>query len=1549
MSAVAPTDALVVAEGWISEHYFTTDAKKESFLARALERRAEWDAHKDSGTTRTRVLGARQQLLAAYAGLGQAERETAEALNEDIIGLLGYEGVGYTHERRGPVRLVRGSGLDEPLVALVSAQPQDTVEALLAKDGATLLAPYLQLDGSEIASVARLVSALFVADDHRPAFALVVAGRHLVVAEQERWAEGRYLSIDLQLVLERSDERKGGELDRALACVDAASIAPNAEGDIWWHETLSQSVAHTVGVSADLREGVRLSIEDIANEVLVRRSGQGLGELEPGFAQALAKQSLRFLYRILFLLYAEASPELGVLPAGAQEYEGGYSMDRLRDLTLVELSSPQAQDGTHLYESLAVLFRLIDEGFEPAESAGQGVEGLTFRSLRADLFRPEATALIDEVGLGNEAMQRVLQRLLLSKESASHGRGFISYAELGINQLGAVYEGLMSYTGFFATEDLYEVAKNGDASKGSWVVPVARADGISPDDFVRSEDPETGEAKPVLHRRGTFVYRLAGRERQQSASYYTPEVLTRFVVSQALDELLDQDGQHTSAGELLQLSVCEPALGSGAFAIEAVRQLAEQYLERRQRELGERIDPEKYPRELQRVKAYLALHQVYGVDLNATAVELAEISLWLDTMVEGLDAPWFGLHLRRGNSLIGGLKAVYSRDQVTSKAWLKATPQRVGSGEDERPEIAGAVPHFLLPAEGWGAAAGVEKSIRELVPDEVKALKAWSRNARTKPTKKQVDALVDMGHRVERLWHLAARRLEIAEAQVRRDLPVWGMPAELRAAPQADRVVTREEIEESLNDPNGAYRRLRRVMDAWCALWFWPLTETDIAPPTTDEWYDALRALLGVHKHKGTKDDEQMELADEVGWDQLGALEQLEWASSGAEDVGAVRERHPWLAVCERIADRQGFFHWELDFAPVFGRGGFDLQVGNPPWVRPRTDQEALLAEGDPWWQLASKPTQAQKAERRQQTLALDGIAQLLIDGTSDTVAASDALGWVGAYPALAGLQPNTYRCFMETVWRNRSPGGASALIHPETHFTDDKAARLREATYRRIRRHWQFINALMLFEVHDQTVYGVHVYGGASAVSFRAAHSLYHPDTIVRSLVHDGSGPEPGIKDDHGDWDLRPHRNRIVEVNEATLERWRDLLESPDTPVLQTRSAYPVNRAIAGVLDALVGQERVSSLGLEFSRGWDESIDRKKGFFETEWGRPDSWDDVILQGPHFYVNVPFYKVPNETLKHNQDWSSVDLETLQLGDVPTTAYKPRGSRAKYDASYTHWAEDGSIPARSAPRLAWRAMAANTNERTLISTIIPPGAAHVHGVSAVGVLAPGGTSTLALIQGYASSLVHDVLIRVVPKSGVMRGSFWRLPIGQVGGSLAEQIVGRVLRLNCLTAGFGALWEDARPATMETLEWTGGITYPGRRALGDAAARWDPASPLRRASDRRQAQLEIDAAVALALGLSADALCTIYRTAFPVLRGYDQNIYIYDANGRIVPNEVLTVWRKRGDEITEDERTATNPSGNTYVYELPFRALDREADMRQAYAHFEQLMAKDSAGG
>jgi len=1544
---MASSDALIVGEDWISEHYFTTDAKSESFQARVAERRKAWDedAANDASTIRSRFTAARRKLAATIADLlarqpGEANADLPE-LYHDLRGILGYDSGEFTQKRVGPAVFVGTPDLTEaaPLV-IVEATAVASVEDLLAKEARTLLAPYEVDEKTIITSAARLLSTLFVADDG-PEFALVLAGRWLLVTERARWAEGRYLAIDLQLVCERNDDKRGGEIDRALACVGAESLAPDAEGDIWWSHVLEDSVKHTVGVSQDLREGVRLSVEIIANEVVKRRCAQELEPLPQDQARPLARQALRYLYRILFLLFAEASPELEVLPVGAEEYDQGYGLDRLRELTLVELASPRAIDGTHLYDSLARLFKLVDQGHAAPEPREGEQPGLEFHSLRADLFLPKATALIDQTGLGNAAVQKVLRHLLLSKEARGKDRGFISYAELGINQLGAVYEGLMSYTGFFAQSDLFEVAKDGNPEKGSWVVPVERADGIDEKDFVRYEDEFSGERKAVLHQKGTFVFRLAGRERQQSASYYTPEVLTRFTVSQALEELLDQDGHTTTAEEILGLTVCEPALGSGAFAIEAVRQLAEQYLRRRQAELGQRIDPDKYPAESQRVKAYIALHQVYGVDLNATAVELAEISLWLDTMVSGLQAPWFGLRLRRGNSLIGARRAVYTRAQVNDKSWLKATPTDVpmtGMVEELQNETTavqtnGRIHHFLLPASGWGSAVEAKEAVA-LAPEAAAELKKWRSGITSKPTVKQLNALVELAHRVESLWQITLRRLQIAEAEARRDIKLWG-----RDDPGHTQAVTREEIEETLSKRNGAYQRLRRVMDAWAALWFWPLTDTGgVTPPSLDRWIEACQALLGrePEARKNAKGRTSLRTADT--WDDLNDAEEWSLFFAGAVPVDEVLARQPWLKMCEKVAEQQGFFHWELDFATVFAWGGFDLQLGNPPWVRPQVDMDALLAEGDPWWQLALKPSETQRDAKRPDTLRYPGIKDLAISATGDVAAMIEYLGSEQHYPLLAGMQSDLYRCFMERAWHNTSPQGIASLIHPESHLTDNQAGRLREHTYRRLRRFWQFINELKLYEdVHHQKKYGVNLYARPTGkIKFLTACSIYHPDTVERSLRHDGSGEEPGIKDEHGNWDLRPHRDRIIAVTLPTLQMWHSVLEEESTPALETKMLFTVNSAAVDVLLASSRGSRLSSLDLHFSPGWHEKNDREKGRFELRWGAPPSWAEVILQGPHLFVSTPMYKSPNRTMRHKTDWSFIDLEALHGDAVPVTAYKPAGDRSEYALEYTNW---GGVPARDEYRIAWRTMAASVNERTLFPALIPPGAAHVDGVSSAWL---PNQALLCAALGFLSSLLADFSVRVSPKSTIRLGTINRLPI-TLDHPLQLALILRVLRLNCATSAYADIWNSEYRPEFNSDSWAGGLSRANRLGLGVISRSWTPDLLLRIAEDRRQALVELDALVALMLGVTADQLCTIYRTQFPVLYGYDHSSYVYDANGRLVPSEVLSIWRKKGDSLTVVERTATNQAGNTYTYELPFRLLDREADMRTAYAEFERRLA------
>jgi type II restriction/modification system DNA methylase subunit YeeA len=336
----------------------------------------------------------------------------------------------------------------------------------------------------------------------------------------------------------------------------------------------------------------------------------------------------------------------------------------------MDLSTEEDRNGYFLHHSLRGLFRLIHDGWRH-ELKPQQLGDFNFRMepLRCDLFDPSRTALLNRVRLRNHVLQEVIELLSLSREQRNRRRGRISYSQLGINQLGAVYEGLLSYTGFFVEEKdgLYGVKPEGvdyDPLKQAYFVPkTALTD-------YKEEEKVYLNGRLVHHPQGQFVYRLAGRNRQKSASYYTPDVLTQCVVEYALKELL-KDKQ---ADDILALSACEPALGSGAFLNEAVNQLADAYLERKQCETGRVIPHDDYLLEKQKVKAYLADNRVFGVDRNPVAIELAEISLCLNTIYEGHTIPWFGGQLVAGNSLIGAARCSRGHNwkaQIVS-GWMRS-------------------------------------------------------------------------------------------------------------------------------------------------------------------------------------------------------------------------------------------------------------------------------------------------------------------------------------------------------------------------------------------------------------------------------------------------------------------------------------------------------------------------------------------------------------------------------------------------------------------------------------------------------------------------------------------------------------------------------------------------------------------------------------------------------------------------------------------------------------------------------------------------------------
>ncbi|HPG59053.1 MAG TPA: N-6 DNA methylase, partial [Candidatus Wallbacteria bacterium] len=475
-----------------------------------------------------------------------------------------------------------------------------------------------------------------------PRWVMLAGFNEIVLADRTKWGEKRYLSFDLEEIFARREETT---LKAAAVLLHRENICPE-EGTCLIDTLSDNSYRHASAVSEDLKYALRRCIEALGNAAVVdMKERQKIGVFNKELASSLTLECLRYMYRILFLLFIEARTELGYAPMNTNEYLKGYSIESLRDIIdRAKFDTVDSKNGTYIHETLKTLFSLIFNGY-PSEVniqtelgfSGSAHDTFEMQALKAHIFDPERTPNLNKVIFGNETLHKIIRIMSITRPKSRRDRpGRISYAQLGINQLGAVYEALLSYRGFFAEEDLYEVKKAGDNSDelevGYFVIEDKLSE-YSEDERVRNED---GTLKK--YPKGFFIYRLAGREREKSASYYTPEVLTSCLVKYSLKELL----KGKCAEEILGLKICEPAMGSAAFLNEAVNQLAEAYLQKRQMELGESIPHDKYTEEKQKVKMYIADRNVYGVDLNPVAVELAEVSLWLNTIYAGAFVPWFG-------------------------------------------------------------------------------------------------------------------------------------------------------------------------------------------------------------------------------------------------------------------------------------------------------------------------------------------------------------------------------------------------------------------------------------------------------------------------------------------------------------------------------------------------------------------------------------------------------------------------------------------------------------------------------------------------------------------------------------------------------------------------------------------------------------------------------------------------------------------------------------------------------------------------------------------
>ena len=1435
-----------------------------------------------------------------------------------------------------------------------------------------------------------------------PRWVLVVSRDHLLLIDRQKWAASRLLRFELDALL--GENNPDGVL-AAATLLHREHTCPRDGHTPLLDELDENSHRHAYEVSGDLKYALRKSIELLGNETIqwLKRQKEGVYQGRTD-AEQLTLECLRYMYRLLFLFYIESRPDLGYAPMGSDVYRLGYSLENLRDMDTAELASEEDRESTYISDSLDRLFQMVWEGYPKREDPSAQLplpddqqpfhNSFRLTPLKAHLFDPARMPLLRRVRFRNVVLREVIALMSLSKAGKGKRRGRVSYAQLGINQLGAVYEALLSFRGFFAEEDLYEVqpapkkgrapASNDDEEEtdGDESSP-ARASGQAHDElevghFVNAEQlnayraeevvPDLDTGRPKRYRKGSFVYRLAGRDREKSASYYTPESLTQCLVKYALKELLPGK----TADQILRLTVCEPAMGSAAFLNEVVNQLAQAYLERKQQETGRSIPHDQFATELQKVKMRLADQNVFGVDLNPVAVELAEVSLWLNSIFTPEQGrafiPWFSQQLVCGNSLIGARRQIH-RDEPTAhrkrpqgqpgKLWHQQAPEEL-AWDEELPED--GIFHFLLPDPGM--AAYNDKVIKQLEPEAIQRCKAWNKafvgNAFTDSQTAQLKRLSRLADDLMKDW---ARELAQLRQRTTDPLPVWPESATATATDaepwtplqRKDWIHAQEVAGHGVANAN-ARLRLKWAMDYWTALWFWPIQEAELLP-SRDEWLLELSMILGDLEQGVGPEMDQQSLFPDTQPRQMA----MDFSDRhGFVNVEKLKQEFARLRCVEAVIQRIRPLHWDLEFADLLQRGGFDLIVGNPPWRKVKWEEKGIIGDTDPMV-LIRKVSASELATRRGDAFsAHQSLRSAYLKEFEGQDGSQAFLNAIGNYPLLKGSQTNLFKCFLPQAWRLASEQGVQGFLHPEGVYDDPKGGALREALYGRLRNHFQFQNALTLFSINSSQKFSLNIYGPSRKTSFFHLANLFHAKTVDACFAHDGNGAVGGIKTDANQWNMAGHRQRLIPIGEQSLALFAQLYDKPGTPPRQARLPALHSQQLQSALEKFAAApKRLGDLEGEYValEMWHETNTQKDGTIRRETNFPDNTSELVLSGPHLYVGSPLYKTPRATCTEKGHYDCLDLTTLPDDYLPRTNYKPDVSTAEYLARTPRvpWGE--KKPVTEFYRIAARGMIGAAGERTYINSMIPKGAGHINGVQTT-VFA---TNELLIMSAtFASSLLADFFIKSTGRTNLHYTweSFPILDSSKISNSL------RTLTLNCLTTHYTDLWAECWDESFRRERWAKNDPRLPNRFFQDLTPTWQRHCALRTDYARRQALVEIDVLVAQALGLTLDELITIYRVQFPVMQQNERDTW-YDRHGRIVftvskglagvgfPRkgkgrganketgweDIFGMQSGTVSRTIMDDTLPGGPIERTITYEAPFDRCDRVQDYRLAWAFFE----------
>lgn len=691
-------------------------------------------------------------------------------------------------------------------------------------------------------------------------------------------------------------------------------------------------------------------------------------------------------------------------------------------------------------------------------------------------------------------------------------------------------------------------------------------------------------------------------------------------------------------------------------------------------------------------------------------------------------------------------------------------------------------------------------------------------------------------------------------------------------------------------------------------------------------------------------------------------------------DLPRLRQENPRLDLAARIAEQNKFMHWELEFADLFAeRGGFDLIIGNPPWVKITWNEQSVLADSQPMFAV-KKLLASETVNYRDETLKYANVRQLYFSEFEEMSGEQCFFNAIQNYADLRGQQTNLFKCFLPLAWMYNNGYGVSAFIHPDGVYDDPKGGALREKLYPRLRYHFQFANERKLFpEVDHHTQFSLNVYGGPLMVSFDTISNLYDAKSIVECYEGDASAPVPGIKDKNGEWDTTGHPDRVIHVTKKELSIFAKIFDGSDDWKL---ARLPILHAkpLVEVLECFLKQKRVLKTlkdTLFTTEMWHETNAQNEGTIVRSVHFPESSLDMIYSGPHIGVANPLFKVSRHICKVNSDYDNLDLCVLPKDYMQRCNYALACCAEEYvcRVSETPW----GTKYHTDTKLIARKMLNQGGERTLISCIAVEGTGHTNGIIGFDFF----EKNTEVVEGALfASLPFDFFIKAMGKSNLYGDNAGKLPV--VHSLFDHYLLSRYLQLICLTQIYAKYWNNHWKPEYVFDSWSKSDPRLPNTKFRTLTKEWTWDTPLRTDYERRQALVEIDVLTAMALGMTLEQLKTIYRIQFPVLQSYEADTW-YDANGRITftNNRGLIgvgfsrpEWEKAGavqpvrrsdapwDGIMKhapagyvfartimDDTMPGGPIERTIEYVAPFDRCDREQDYETAWNFFEEKYARE----